>query len=228
MVWTQLKECDKSERWKHVLINELKKINPFCCFVFKKKWTKKDQSQKKSPPTQFSFKGECKFSDCDVHFSVVGIIEGGFRKSIEISMVPCTVKHHLRERHARPHITGKQRESLGREMKNSAPSSVRSKKIQGLDDSQLQSGCRDGIGCTVEVFRKTSSEAKTEFKADKHLIPSLMALKDEFLSVQPCIGFVQKITAYPFSVVLFSEIGIRLYHSMSTIVQPSSVMPQAL
>ncbi len=42
-----------------------------------------------------------------------------------------------------------------------------------------------------------------------------MALKDDFVSQQPGLGFIQKIAAFPFLVTFFTEIGIQLYHTLS-------------
>ena len=40
-----------------------------------------------------------------------------------------------------------------------------------MNECQLQSGTRDGVGRTAEVYRKISSETKAaKFKADKDLI----------------------------------------------------------
>ena len=89
----------------------------------------------------------------------------------------------MTSQNARPgtSLHGVERETLGVQMINCAPFTLRFSKFKDMNESQLQSRTRDGVGQTAEVFRKISSEIKTA---------KIMALKDDFLSQQPCLGFI--------------------------------------
>ena len=114
----------------------------------------------------------------------------------------------MTSQNARPgtSLHGVERETLGVQMINCAPSTLRFSKFKDMNEGQLQSGTRVGVGQTAEIFRKISSEMKAA---------KLMALKDNFFcpSSHAWVSF-KKLRRSHF-VAFFTEIGIRLYHTLS-------------
>jgi hypothetical protein len=86
--------------------------------------------------------------------------------------------------------------------------------------AELQSGKRDKVGSSCEVFRKISSEANREQLPHKDLVPSLMILDEEIQKAtgqeKVITGYIQRLIAKPFSVSLFTEEGVRIYHHVAS------------
>ena len=94
-----------------------------------------------------------------------------------------------------------------------------------LDNEQFVSGNRDGVGCSTSVLQKISSQARLQLEEDKDLITSLLVLQKMFLNSMPSVnimrpdspvrGFIQHIHAYPFGVICFNEVAVRLHHDLT-------------
>ena len=118
-----------------------------------------------------------------------------------------------------------------------APCKEYCRQLMSLDNEQFVSGNRDGVGCSTSVLQKISSQARLQLEKDKDLITSLLVLQKMFLNSMPSVnimrpdspvrGFIQHIHAYPFGVICFNEVAVRLYHDLAPKV-PYSVMQQVL
>ena len=94
-----------------------------------------------------------------------------------------------------------------------------------LNSQQFAAGNRDGVGCTVSVLQKISSEARLQLQEDKDLILSLLMLQRRIVETEnvhtalpsSCLvkGFIQHIQAYPFSVTCLNQAAVRLYHDVA-------------
>ena len=85
-----------------------------------------------------------------------------------------------------------------------------------LSVSELCSGSRDKIGSCPEVHRKISSqsEAKQSELLSIDIVSSLSLLRKQLTTNHQKIpGYIQRISAFPFSVTLFTDVGVRLYHN---------------
>ncbi|KAL5502919.1 hypothetical protein EMCRGX_G009777 [Ephydatia muelleri] len=106
-----------------------------------------------------------------------------------------------------------------------APSKEYCRRLMSLDNEQFVSGNRDGVGCSTSVLQKISSQARLQLEEDKDLITSLLVLQKMFLNSMPSVnimrpdspvrGFIQHIHAYPFGVICFNEVAVRLYHDLA-------------
>ena len=106
-----------------------------------------------------------------------------------------------------------------------APSKDYCRRLMSLDNEQFVSGNRDGVGCSTSVLQKISSQARLQLEEDKDLITSLLVLQKMFLNSMPSVnimrpdspvrGFIQHIHAYPFGVICFNEVAVRLYHDLA-------------
>lgn len=89
--------------------------------------------------------------------------------------------------------------------------------MQKLPLEMLASDSQDGIGWTKAVLKKLSSEARKMEQRHTNLIESLLMLRDEFSTRTASNRFPDYIrrTHYtPFTVMCFTEIGVRIYHHM--------------
>ena len=97
-----------------------------------------------------------------------------------------------------------------------------------LSSHQYAAGNRDGVGCSVAVLQKISSEARLQLEEDRNLIVSLMSLQNHFCTAELCIsdpemprkassieGFIQYINAMPFSVICVNQAAFRLHHDIA-------------
>ena len=182
-------------------------------------WVQKKGSQKYC---KFPFKcnGRCTFEDCPITFDV-------FVASFDCNNPPqqlevllkfnsIEVKHRRDERKARQ-IRGANRELLKKELKHTTPSAWYNKKFSSLSHDELKSGKRDEVSSSLHVIQKISSEANGDKVHHKNLIMSLLLLDEEHAanSDRTYPGLIRRISAKPFSVSLFSEEGIRIFHYMA-------------
>ena len=139
------------------------------------------------------------------------------------------INHLSGEIHAR-HISKSVREravSFFQEQKV-APSKLYHSKMSQLSSHQYAAGNRDGVGCSVTVLQKISSEARLQLEEDQNLIVSVMSLQKHFCTAELCIsdpetphkassieGFIQYMNAMPFSVICFNQAAVRLYHDIA-------------
>ena len=114
------------------------------------------------------------------------------------------------------HITGSNRLSLMKALKFHSPSTIYHAKFNKLSESELRSGNRDKIGSSADVYQKISSEGRQNELPSVDLVTSLTMLKEQLTcNHQKIPGYIQRITAFPFSVTLLTEVGVRLYHNQA-------------
>ena len=182
-------------------------------------WVQKKGSQKSC---EFPFKctGRCTFDDCPITFdvSVASFDYNNPPKQLNVLVkFDCTeVKHRRNQRKARQ-IRGPNRKLLKEELKHTTPSALHNKRFSSLSYDELKSGKRDKVSSSLHVIQKISSEANGDRLYHKNLIMSLLLLDEEHTanSDRTYPGLIRRITAKPFSVSLFSEEGIRIFHYMA-------------
>ena len=215
--------------WVHVMATGLSKLNSCCSVAFRRHWKKILHSQK---PGSIIFKadGYCTFSTCKVKIHLY-VNNSSFQANSVRVFVEFSgkINHPSGETHARK-ISKSVREravSLFQEHKV-APSKLYHSKLSQLSSHKYAAGNRDGVGCSVTVLQKISSEARLQLEEDRNLIVSLMSLQKHFCAAELCItnsethrkaspieGFIQYIHAMPFSVICFNQAAVRLYHDIA-------------
>lgn len=210
-MWQRL--CTKND-WQNVILPLLSKSNPYCSFSMRNHWVKSQFSQKNS---NYSFRctGQCTFSDCPVKFTLkiqyFDHTSPPLSLSVTISFSSQLVKHHKQERRSRQ-FSGTARTNLKKSLSltSETPASLYNKTFGSLTEQELAAGNRDKVGSSPYVFQKASSEANREQLPHFDLITSLMSL-----DIGQQQSFIRRVTAKPFSVSLFTEEGLRIYHRFS-------------
>ena len=126
------------------------------------------------------------------------------------------MKHSRDERKARQ-IRGAKRSLIKKELEHKTPSAIYNLKFTTLQSHELESGKRDAVGSSPNVFQKISSEANIDKISHRNLIMSLLTLDKECSTNSEKIypGIIRRVTAKPFSLSLFPEEGIRIFHYMA-------------
>ena len=199
--------------WTDLVAGKLAECNEYCSFAFRKGWVPcKDSRKTQSCSVVLKANAYCTFSDCNVTCKCVatqvanGIV---FRVVFDGDL-----RHKCGEKKAR-RIKGARRDALKDKIANKAPSALYSKAIGQLAVARLRSGNRDETGRSVHVFQKISSEARLAERRSENLIESLLVLKEEFnesTGRRRVQGYIQRIHCWPFSIMCFTEIGVRIYH----------------
>ena len=204
---------DPNSEWCNLLAGKLCTVNPKSCFRFNKRRLQK-QDSRKNADILFKARAYCTFSTCtitcDVH--VTKQSDGEFF-NLQITHSG-TVRHRREEKRAR-HIRGVERAAVEGKLKHNSPLAIYN---QGMFAPKLMSGSRNGIGRTkyMYVFQKITREAKKEQRSED-LVIALILLKEEFIKATSSYrypGYIQRIHAWPFAVMCFTEVGVHLYHHM--------------
>ena len=213
--WSQL---TSKHNWQNSVLHIITPYNPYCSFTMKRRWVKKDNSRKSS---LYSFRcsGVCTFTDCPVQFNlkILSFLQTNPPSSLSVlvEFTSSTVKHFTNERKSRQLRSGI-RTTLKNELSFTSPTTLYNQKFTSLNQAELESGKRDVVGKTVQVYRKISSEGNKEQLPHDDLIISLKMVDNEIIqatkSDRQINGYIRRITAKPFSVSLFTEEGIRIYH----------------
>ena len=205
--------------WKEVVTSKLESVNPHCSFAYSWRWKKKNHSRKESN-VLFRCRGRCSFSDCSTTF-IVAIKSS---KTLDMEMIiefSGAIRHRIGDTKAR-NITTPQRQKLRAQLQNESPSTLRAKRYLSLTHSEYMSGKRDIVGRSASVYQKISSEGNLEKQAAGNVVLSLMKLRDKLIETDKLSrvhqGFIHHITAVPFGVVLFTELGLRIYHQLSPLL----------
>ena len=167
----------------------------------------------------FRCTGACSFETCPVKFKVevYSFSDTDPNIKLEIYMLSNFVKHKKGDKKSR-FIRGSKRLKVAEELEFQSPSTLYSKQYCKLSQNELESGKRDIVGSSPEVIRKISSEAKQRKLPHPNLITSLHLLSEEMTDIttnQPIPCYIQRITAFPFSLILYTEQGVRLYHHLA-------------
>lgn len=76
---------------------------------------------------------------------------------------------------------------------------------------------RDSVGWSSAIFQKISSECNIDKQHNRNIIWSLLFLQNDFNKENPgtkISGYIQIIQASPFSVLAYTQEGVRIYHNM--------------
>lgn len=215
--WSQMygRDGGKSSEWCNNIAKKLSGVNPYCCFAFKKGWLQKKNSRKKAV-FLFKAKAYCTFSNCSVTCDI-HVTKHNDTNHVKLHIAHSgKILHKGEERRAR-HLKGVERTAMQVKLEHQSPSSLYSKGMQKLSLDKLASGSRDGIGRTKEVLQKVSSEARKKEQRDEDIVASLLLLQQEFVhstisSRHP--GYIRRIHCSPFSVMCYTEVGVRIYHHL--------------
>ncbi len=122
------------------LSNLLKKLNPYCCWVFKKNYTKKQDSRKRNSP-YWRGNALCKYGDVGVDLGIgdrdQGVIKIKFSNDVEHDVTNPNAKR----------ICGTKRSDLISAWKTTAnPSKMHHDQLLGIDSDFFAAGIRTGAG----------------------------------------------------------------------------------
>ena len=197
------------------MAKKLHQANSHCSFAFKKGWLQKRCSRKRVAVV-YKASAYCTFIGCHVACDITGTrLQNGIALCVEFSG---EIHHKRGDKRAR-RIKGEERASLRSQISNCSPSTLYCQSMNTMEIERLVSGNRDGVGSTVSVYQKISSEKKKEEQRDENLIISIMMLKEEFIRMSPVNsqlpGYIQRVHCHPFGVMCYTDIGIRIYHYLS-------------
>ena len=212
--WTKMRGVDGtlSSEWCTIVASKLSAVNPYCSFAFKKGWLQRQNSRKKAGVC-FRANAYCTFSTCPVHCNLHITKDTVSGVKLHVAQRG-DVMHKGNERKAR-RLKGVQRAKMQNELQHCSPSSIYNESVYKLPLEMLASGSRDGIGRTKAVLQKISSEARRMEQRHKQLVESLLLLRDEFCSKTASYrfpGYIRRIHCAPFTVMCFTEVGVRIYH----------------
>ena len=203
--WEKVKDMSNRD-WGDILAEKMSKLNPVCCFQFKRRWTKR--SFKKASNNLFKAVGRCAFDDCEVTFSVT--VSTADQATLQKSAVVAFTgqpSHNLHERRAR-NIKASTRKTLKEKFSllSTPPSKIYHSNLLQLSGEALLAGKRDNIGRTRHVLQKISSESRHIHERDSDFITSLRIMSQE--EHDDSSKYIQCIQAVPFLVICFNETGI--------------------
>jgi hypothetical protein len=229
-LWSVMFGGGKSDpSWVHIMAEGLSNLNSCCCFAFKRHWIKNTVSQKKTSAL-FKANAYCTFETCNI---VAVLSVNNLRLQDDQITVHVhfngTLQHRNDEIHAR-RISYSARQKICERFQetNVAPAKEYHTRLMQLGPEQYAFGNRDGVGCSLSVLQKVSSDARLQLQEDRDLIMSLLLLKKKLIALEsanvagnikrkksPVKGFIQHVHASPFSVICFNEAAVRLYHEIA-------------
>ena len=203
--------------------NVLKKFNPYCCWVFKKNYIKKEYSRKKTSP-YWRGNAVCKYGDVHVDLMIEnreqGVLKIKFSNDIEHNVTNPKAKR----------ICGTERSDLLSDAwKTSAnPSKMHRDQLLAIDSDFFAAGIRTGAGITSGTMKRVKEEANKKHQSDSDLAKSLSELQviisndDEKNAVKlgqtwrKFFGYIKMCNIKPdLNIALFNEASVRLYHELS-------------
>lgn len=214
-----MSNSSSNDEYKDIILKHLKRCNPFCSFAFKRKWLKAEPSRKYSTYA-FKCQGKCTFMECPIEFAANIPSFQSQKKPSTVTLIiqfsTNLVKHSYRERRARQ-IRGKARKNLMKQLQFKSPATVYHEKFTTLSPSELQSGNRDKVSKGSYVIQKISSEGNLAEQPHFDLLSSLRILYESLRENHPgkIPGYLQRVNMIPFSVMAYTEEGVRLYHNMA-------------
>ena len=205
--------------WCDVVADKLKDANSYCSFGFRKGWVKRRCSRKAAAGGRVIFRAQayCTFSGCSLTCDITGSTEDDAGQHIACSVeFHGEIRHRKGEKRAR-RIKGPLRKSLKADLLHCSPSTLYNKSMNDFSLDKLLSGNRDGIGGTTSVLQKISSEGRKEERRAEDLMQSLATLRAEFHENSVSAGsrlpgYIQRVNWHPFGVMLYTELGLRIYH----------------
>jgi hypothetical protein len=201
----------------------LKAFNPFCCFVFKRNYIKRDNSRKTSCPY---WRGTvvCKHEDVVSHLT----IQDREQNILRIEFIG-DVKHDITKPKATK-MLGEQRATAIQEYErtNTTPSKYHRDKLVELPSEAFQAGNRSGVGVSHSTIKNIRAAAKKKTQFDKNLCTAISCLQqsvsredeEDALKVghmwRKLFGYIQHFNlTNNINLVLFNEASVRVYHELA-------------
>lgn len=162
----------------------------------------------------FHCTGQCKFSDSPIQFAV-HITESSKLSpqsilKVQVNFASDTVKHAVSKCRAR-NLSEKARKHLKNLLETQSPSTLYNETLMLMNIN------RDSVGWSTAIFQKVSSKCNIDKQHDRNIIWSLLFLQNDFNKENPgtkISGYIQIIQASPFSVLAYTQEGVRIYHNM--------------
>ncbi len=203
--------------------NLLKKLNPYCCWVFKKNYIKKQDSRKRNSP-YWRGNALCKYGDVGVDLVIEDRDQGVMK--IKFSN---DVEHDVTNPKAKRISGAKRSDLISDAWKTTAnPSKMHRDQLLGIDSDFFAAGIRTGAGITCGTMKGIKEEANKQHQSDSNLAKSLSELQttianqDERDAIKlgqtwrKFFGYIQLCNIKPdLNIVLFNEASVRLYHELS-------------
>ena len=145
--------------------NILKRLNSYCCWIFKKNYIKQEDSRKKEAP-YWRGHAVCKYRDVKVQLKIADKEKG----VLEI-LFSGDVKHDITQPKAK-RIKGQLRQNLISEVwkTNDNPSKLHRDSLLNIDSDAFSAGVRTGAGVTHGTMRGIKSESKKKHQSDINLV----------------------------------------------------------
>ena len=193
----------KTSQWTHVISKGIRTVHSYCSFAFKRHSVKPIMSSRDTP--LFTCLGYCMFDDCPVCVEVKVDNESSLKAMVTFQG-DC-VRHSRDELKRRP-VRGTQREVIATTLTSKLPRSLYLEKLDELDDTVEDSGCRDEVP-TTGVLKTISWSARKKQRRDKNEMISLQKIIEDEL--QEGGGLIQKVIQHPKGVMLWSLVTIQLF-----------------
>lgn len=200
----QHKNHFKSLHWTNVMAEGIRSVHPFCSFAFKRHSVKPIGSNRKGP--LFTCSAYCLFEDCPVEVQVKVLDESSLKANLMFKGE--TVKHSCEELKRRP-VRADQRQVIADSLTTKLPRSLYLENLGKLDQSIIDSGCRDQVP-TTGVLKTLSWSARKKHRRHQDDMLSLQAMFEEERGSEEAV--IQKIIMHPKGIMLWSEKTIKIFH----------------
>ena len=116
-------------------------------------------------------------------------------------------------------VKGEDRVKLGKSVNDlSYPSKEYHKRLDDLDETSFQAGNLKDTPISKNVLKQCAYEYRQSTLEDKNVVQNILMLKEKYISElesRAILGFIQFFSLRPFTVALWTETDIELFHKMS-------------
>ncbi|XP_034079088.1 uncharacterized protein LOC117550702 [Gymnodraco acuticeps] len=204
---TQQKRQFKSLHWTNVIAKGIRSVHPHCSFGFKRHSVKMIGSMTKKP--LFTCTGYCRFDDCQVKVNVK--VESESSLKAVVCFQGGIVRHSLQQLRRRP-IRAEERQLIADTLSSKLPRTVYLQSLNKLEETVLQSGCRDEVPTTGVLKTLSWGEREKQRRHENEMV-SLQLMSEDVQDKDD--QWIQKVILQPKGVMLWSKRTIRLFHDRS-------------
>jgi len=187
----------------------IRSVHPYCSFGFKRHTVKSVGSHGKKNSPLFTCSGYCRFADCNVRVHVR--VEDELSLKAIVTFKGDIVRHNTQELKRRL-IRAEERQVIAGTLSSTLPRTHYLDSLNKLEETVVQSGCRDEVPTTGVLKTLTWAERK-KLRRHKYEMRSLLLMSDEEEGTDD--HMIQKIILKPEGVMLWSERTINLFYERS-------------
>ncbi|KAK1899355.1 120.7 kDa protein in NOF-FB transposable element [Dissostichus eleginoides] len=159
----------------------------------------------------FTCTGYCRFDDCQVQVNVKVKVESESSLKAVVCFQGGIVRHSLQQLRRRP-IRAEERQLIADTLSSKLPRSVYLQSLNKLEETVLQSGCRDEVP-TTGVLKTISWGEREKQRRHGNEMVSLPLMSEDVQDKDD--QWIQKVILQPKGVMLWSKRTIRLFHDRS-------------